>query len=115
MTSDTPNASAQASLKRKKGKARVIMKIAGVLVELPVKKAPHTHKGFTVLEHRQKVTCSMHQRQHTECLKVHCCGVENFDQTQNQLDLNLIHATHALSTGVQMRSNSQCDFTWMTQ
>ena len=55
MTIDAPNAFAQASLKREKGKARVIMKIAGVSVEQPVKKAPHTHEGFAVLKHRQKV------------------------------------------------------------
>ena len=42
--------------KEKKGKARVIVKITGVSVEPPVKKAPHTSEGFAALEHRQKVT-----------------------------------------------------------
>ena len=55
MASDTPNAFTQASLKREKGRARVIMKITGVSVEPPVKKVPHTCKGFAVLEHGQKV------------------------------------------------------------
>ena len=41
MTVNTPNAFTQASLKREKGKARVIVKIAGVLVKSLMKKAPH--------------------------------------------------------------------------
>ena len=57
MSSDTPNAFTQAKLNRKHGQARVIMKIAGVSVELPMKKAPHTHEGFTVMEHGKKVMC----------------------------------------------------------
>ena len=56
MTSNTPNAFTQANLKREKGKARVIMKIAGVPVEPLIEKAPHTCKGFMALEHGQKVT-----------------------------------------------------------
>ena len=55
MSSDTPNAFAQAKLNRKKGQARVTMKIAGVLVESLIKKAPHTCKGFVALEHGKKV------------------------------------------------------------
>ena len=55
MTSNTPNAFMQASLKREKGKARVIVKIAGVLVELLRKKASHMCKGFAASEHGQKV------------------------------------------------------------
>ena len=54
MTSNTSNTFAQASLKREKGKARLIMKITGVSVEPLVKKAPHT---FAALEHGQKAMC----------------------------------------------------------
>ena len=55
VTSNTPNAFTQASLKRENDKARVIVKMTGVSVEPPVKKAPHMDEGFTVLEHGQKV------------------------------------------------------------
>ena len=58
MSADTPNAFTQAKLNRKHGQARVIMKIAGVLVELLMKKAPHIHEGSTMMEHRKKVTHS---------------------------------------------------------
>ena len=50
MSSDAPNTFVQAKLNRKHGQARVIMKIAGVLVEPLMKKAPHTCKGFAVPE-----------------------------------------------------------------
>ena len=113
ITSDTPNAFTQAHLKREKGKARVTMKITEVLVELPVKKAPHMCKGFVVFEHGQKVM-------HLNALKVTHRMLEsaslwhqNFDQTWNQLDLHFIHAMHAQQTGVQMRSNTPCNFMWM--
>ena len=33
------------------------MKIAGMPVELLIKKAPHIHKGFVALEHGKKVMC----------------------------------------------------------
>ena len=42
-------------LNKKEGESRVIVKITGVLVELLVKKAPHAHEGFAVLEHGTKV------------------------------------------------------------
>ena len=48
MTSDTPNAFTQASLKREKGRARVIVKIAGKLVEPQVKKAPHMQRIHSI-------------------------------------------------------------------
>ena len=54
MSAGTPNAFTQAKLNRKCGQARVIMKIAGVLVELLMKKEPHTHEGFVVLEHGKR-------------------------------------------------------------
>ena len=57
MTADTPNAFTQAKLKREEGKSRVTMKIAGVPVESPMKKALHVCKGFTVTEHGKKVMC----------------------------------------------------------
>ena len=46
------------------------MKIAGVLVELPMKKAPHTHEGFAVLEHGKKVS-------HLNTLKAMCGMLES--------------------------------------
>ena len=70
MSSDTPNTFMQAKLKWKSGQARVIMKIAGVLVELLSKKAPHTHKGFVELEHGEKVT-------HLVTLKAICGMLES--------------------------------------
>ena len=57
MTADMPNTFTQAKLNRKEGESRVIMKITGVLVELSIKKAPHTHEGFIALEHGKKVMC----------------------------------------------------------
>ena len=42
MSSDAPNAFTQTKLNVKCGQARVIMKTAGVSVELSMKKAPHT-------------------------------------------------------------------------
>ena len=43
MTTDMLNVFTQAKLNGEKGKARVMMKITGVLVESSQKKAPHTH------------------------------------------------------------------------
>ena len=54
MSLDVPNAFMQAKLNAKCGQARVIMKITGVLVELSMKKAPHTHEGFVALEHGKR-------------------------------------------------------------
>ena len=65
MSSDTPNAFAQAKLNGKNGQARVIMKIAGVLTLSLIEKAPHTHEGFVALEHGKKVT-------HPKILKATC-------------------------------------------
>ena len=70
MTSGMPNTFMQASSKRERGKARVTMKITGVLVEPLVKKAPHTCKGFVALEHGQKVT-------HLNTLKAMCKMLES--------------------------------------
>ena len=55
MSSDAPNAFTQAKLNHKKGQARAMMKITGVLVEPLIKKAPHTHEGFAVMENGRKV------------------------------------------------------------
>ena len=33
----------------------MMMKIAGVSVELPIKKAPHMHEGFVAMENGRKV------------------------------------------------------------
>ena len=56
ISATTHNAFTQAKSNRKEGQSRVTMKIAVMLVELPVKKAPHTHKGFVALEHGEKAT-----------------------------------------------------------
>ena len=55
MSSDTPNAFMQAKLNQKKGQARAMMKITGVLVEPPIEKALHVCKGFAVTENGRKV------------------------------------------------------------
>ena len=70
VSADTPNAFTQAKLNGKHGQARVIMKIAGVLVEFLTKKAPHIYEGFVAMEHRKKVT-------HLNVLKAICGTLES--------------------------------------
>jgi len=57
MTSDVPNALIQAALKCNDGDERVIVKIAGVLVDLLLADDPHLHGGHVVHENRRKVLC----------------------------------------------------------
>ena len=70
MSADMPNAFMQAKLNGKHGQSRVIMKIAGVLVELLTKKAPHIYEGFVAMEHGKKVT-------HSNVLKAICGMLES--------------------------------------
>ena len=88
-----PNAFTQASLKKEKGKARVIVKIAGVLVEPPVKKTAHTHEGFVVFEHGQIL-----------------CASTKFAHQQN-LHMNRF-CTHQQNLCVDKMWWTQSDTTW---
>ena len=101
MTADMPNAFTQAKLKRQEGDSRVIVKIAGVLAELLMKKAPHTHEGFVVIEHGKKAMhLNISKKQCMECQKVHHCGTESSEEIWNWQGLHSMHTMHAQQTGV---------------
>ena len=65
MSADIPNAFIQACLPQEDGEERVIMKIAGVLVDLMVDVAPDVYGPHVVCENGRKVV-------HVQALKAMC-------------------------------------------
>ena len=113
MTTNIPNAFIHAHMPDvKDGKARVIMKITGVLVDLLVKLAPKIHGPHVV--HEKVAKCSMCKSLEpcAACSSQHCFGTRNSELIWKALDLNSTPTIPALPTEWLKASSTQLVSTW---